>query len=472
MTDSAVETELLEMIAGITLASPSTVRYELFGFVRKHWAEFTKATEIKEAICKQLELSSASFDMMLNNPEMAWGVEALTRNIKPGWLKDYLDYTSGHEAPEDFHLWVGLTIVSAALRRKVWLDNVYHKLYPNLFTILVSPPGVGKKTTAINIGVNILREAVGDLKIVSEKCTPEALAKRLAEVREERKESGGMRLDAKAEGLVVAPELTVFMSSDQYNATMLTLLTRLYDCADIQEVNTIGRGLEKLKNVFLSLLGATTPSEISKAIPPAATGGGLMSRLTIVQRDSTPRIVPFAAPIDPTVRESLVLGLRKIDMTYEGALTYSAEGKAWYEEYYRNHHKVMERGAAGGNIERQPDHILKVAVLLRASEFGPMELDADVLQRSYNLITAVAKNCSDIAKMVDTSDRGRMAQLVQDTIKRNGGIMEKKVLMKRLWRQMNAADLSVSIQTLREAGVVVEVTHERKSFIKLTSFEE
>src|ERR1043165_8499102 len=93
----AVETELLEMIAGITLDSPSSIRYELFNFVRKHWAEFTKAAEIKGAICKQLELSSASFDLMLNNPEMAWGVEALHRNIKPGWLKDSLDYTAGHE---------------------------------------------------------------------------------------------------------------------------------------------------------------------------------------------------------------------------------------------------------------------------------------------------------------------------------------------------------------------------------------
>ena len=210
--------ELLELIASIDLKSPSSVRYELFEFVRTNWAAFTEAAAIKTAICRQLELSSAVFDMMLMNPEMAWGTEALHRNVKPGWLRDYLDYTTGHEAPEDFHLWVGLTVISAALRRKVYLDNVYHKLYPNLFTILVSPPGVGKKTTAINIGVNILREAVPECKIVSEKCTPEALAKRLAKAVDKVKDSGGLKMEVRAEGMIVAPELTVFMGGEQYNA--------------------------------------------------------------------------------------------------------------------------------------------------------------------------------------------------------------------------------------------------------------
>ena len=464
--------ELLELIASIDLKSPSSVRYELFEFVRTNWAAFTEAAAIKTAICRQLELSSAVFDMMLMNPEMAWGTEALHRNVKPGWLRDYLDYTTGHEAPEDFHLWVGLTVISAALRRKVYLDNVYHKLYPNLFTILVSPPGVGKKTTAINIGVNILREAVPECKIVSEKCTPEALAKRLAKAVDKVKDSGGLKMEVRAEGMIVAPELTVFMGGEQYNASLITLLTRLYDCADIQETETIARGVEKLKNVFVSMLGATTPTEFSRAIPAAATGGGLMSRLTIIQKDSTPRIVPFAASVDPTMRENLVNGLRKIDTEWEGPLTYTKEGRKWYIDYYKHHHKVMERVSAGGNVERQPDHVIKVAVCLRAAEGGSMELDDDVLQRAFNIISAATKNCGDIVKMVDSSERGRLAQYVVDLIKRNGGIMDRTTLMKRVWRQMNAQDLCHVLDTLTTAGVLVLTEYEKRRFVKLTSFEE
>lgn len=469
--------ELLQLIEVIDLDSPGSVRYELFNFIRMFWAEFTDASLIQAAVCKKLELSPQSFNMLLMNPELCWGLESLHRNLKPGWLRDYIDYTQGHEAPEDFHVWVGLTVISAALRRKVWLDNVYHKLYPNLYTILVSPPGVGKKTTAINIGVNILREAVGDLRIISEKCTPEALAKRLAKPVEKVKESGGMKLEAKAEGVIVAPELTVFMGSEQYNASLITMLTRLYDCADVQEVDTIARGVEKLKSVFVCLLGATTPSEISRAIPQAATGGGLMSRLSIVLKESTPRIVPFAAAVDPTYRENLVNGLRRIDTEFNGPVTYNEAGKEWFIKYYRHHHRVVEKGTSTGSIERQPDHILKVALCLKAAESiatdkPSMELDEDVLQRAFNIITIAASSSADVTKMIDTSERGRLTQYVIDVLKRNGGILNRPTLMKRVHRHLDCVGLDLVLNTLKEADIVKMEIKDKQKWYKLSSLVE
>jgi hypothetical protein len=464
--------ELLKLIEDIGLDSPSSVRYELFNFVRIYWAEFTDASLIQAAICTKLELSVASFNMMLMNPDLCWGLESLHRNFKPGWLKNYIEYTAGHEAPEDFHVWVGLTVIAATLRRKVWLDNVYHKLYPNIYTILVSPPGVGKKTTAINIGVNLLREAVPDLRIISEKCTPEALAKRLSKPIDKLKESGGLKLETRAEGIIVAPELTVLLGSEQYNASLITTLTRLYDCADVQEIETIARGVEQLKNVFVCLLGATTPSEISRAIPAAATGGGLMSRLNIIQKDSTPRIVPFAVPVDATMREDLINDLRKIDKEYSGPCTYTKEGRAWYEKYYRHHHRIVEKSGATGNLERQPDHVLKVALCLRASERGAMELDEDVLQRAFNIVTIAAKTSVDVAKMIDTSERGKTTQYVVDILKRNGGILDRTTFIKRVYRHVNAIEFDNIINTLTEAGVVRVTLFEKMRMYKLTSLVE
>ena len=460
--------ELLALIEGIDLSSVSSIRFELFNFIRNFWGEFTDASLIQAAVCKKLELSSATFNMMLMNPSLCWGLESLHRNLKPGWLKNYVDYTAGHEAPEDFHVWVGLTIIAATLRRKVWLDNVYHKLYPNLYTILVSPPGVGKKTTAINIGVNLLREAVPDLRIISEKCTPEALAKRLSKSTDKLKESGGLKMETRAEGIVVAPELTVLMGSEQYNASLITMLTRLYDCADVQEVETIARGVEKLKQVFVCLLGATTPSEIARAIPAAATGGGLMSRLNIIQKDSTPRIVPFACAVDPTMREDLVNDLRKIDTTYAGAFGYSANGKVWFEKYYRHHHRVVEKTGATGTMERQPDHILKVALCLRASEMGPNELDEDVLQRAFNIVTLAGQSSAEVAKMIDTSERGKTTQYVVDVLRRNGGVLDRTGFIKRVYRHVNAQEFDMIMMTLQEAGVVVVEKKDKLRFYKMT----
>jgi hypothetical protein len=467
--------ELLALIEDISLDSPSAVRYELFNFIRKYWTELPDPLLVQDAVCKKLELSSHSFNNLLMNPELCWGLESLHRNIKPGWLRDYLDYTAGHEAPEDFHVWVGLTVVASALRRKVWFDNVYHKLYPNLYTILVSPPGIGKKTTAINIGVNLMREAVPEMRIISEKCTPEALARRLSKPIEKVKESGGMKIESRAEGVIVAPELTVFLGSEQYNASLITMLTRLYDCADVQEVETISRGVEKLKNIFVCLLGATTPSEISRAIPQAATGGGLMSRLSIVIKDSTPRVVPFAVPVDPTIRENLVNGLRNIDKEFVGPVGFSASGREWFIKYYKHHHRILETTTSSGVIERQPDQIIKVAMCLRACESlvgGGMELDDSVLQRAFNIVAMAHANCADVAKMIDTSDRGKLALYVIEVLRRNGGVLDRSTLMKKVYRRLDCAGLDIILSTLIEADVVKLITVNKKRCYRLVSLTE
>lgn len=465
--------ELLALIDTIDDSAPALVRQEIFNFIRKWWEEVGEAVDIKEAICKKLHIGPQQFNMLLANPGLAFGAETLHKNIKAGWLKDYLDYTSGHEAPEDFHVWVGLTIIGSAIRRRAWINNVYHNYYPNLYTILISPPGVGKKTTAINIGADILREAVPECRIISEKCTPEALAKRLSRPLEIHKESGGMKIEARAEGLILAPELTVFLGAEQYNAGLIMFLTRLYDCANVQDIETISRGLEKLKHVCVSLLGATTPSEIDRAIPSSARGGGFMSRLCLVQKDSTTRVVPKAIKVDATVRELLVVQLSRIHNECVGEFTITKEAEKWYDKYYRRHHEIVSSGISVLSIERQPDHVKKIAMILSASEHCGMIITEDHFERAFNIIEMAAANCGETMKMIDTSERGKLTQIVLNAITKNGGIIDRSTLCKKIYRYVRGMiELDMAINTLQEAGLVVPFRNGKAQWYKLIKLEE
>lgn len=464
--------QLLELLESIDADAPATVRQEVFNFIRRWWAEIGESIEIKEKVCERLHIGPAQFNMLLINPGLAFGAEGLHRNIKAGWLKDYLDYTAGHEAPEDFHVWVGLTVVGAAIRRRAWMDNVYHKYFPNLYTILISPPGVGKKTTAITIGTDILREAVPECRIISEKCTPEALAKRLSKPLEIHKDSGGMKIESRAEGLIIAPELTVFLGSEQYNAGLIMFLTRLYDCSSVLEVETISRGTEKLKNVCLAFLGATTPSEIDRAIPSSARGSGFMSRLCLVQKDSTSRVVPRGVKIDPTIRELLVIQLQRIHTECIGEFTVTKEADKWYDSYYRRHHEVVSAGNSVLSIERQPDHVNKLAMVLAASEHT-MTITDDHYQRAFNIIQIAAKNCGETMKMIDTSERGKITQLVLSTIGQAGGLIDRSTLCKKVYRQIkNSSELDMAVTTLEEAGLISPFRNGKKQYYKLSKLEE
>ena len=55
-----------------------------------------------------------------------------------------MKYTDGVPSPDIFRLWSGITAISGALERRVWVETSRSVLFPNLFTLLVAPPAVGK----------------------------------------------------------------------------------------------------------------------------------------------------------------------------------------------------------------------------------------------------------------------------------------------------------------------------------------
>jgi hypothetical protein len=55
------------------------------------------------------------------------------------WLRAYCDYASYGEAPMKMHFWSGVVAVAGALRRRVWIDQVYFKWHTNMYVVLVAP---------------------------------------------------------------------------------------------------------------------------------------------------------------------------------------------------------------------------------------------------------------------------------------------------------------------------------------------
>ena len=66
------------------------------------------------------------------------------RTSQEPWLDSFMDYTDKIPTPEVFRRWAGISMIAAALERKVWLETSVGTLYPNLYMFLLAPPGVGK----------------------------------------------------------------------------------------------------------------------------------------------------------------------------------------------------------------------------------------------------------------------------------------------------------------------------------------
>src|SRR6266436_9614945 len=99
------------------------------------------------------------------------------------WLESYLKYTSKQESPEKLHFWTGLSVLSSALKRQVWMDLSFFKLYPNIYVLLVAESAKSRKSISMDTGVNLIRDAVPDLYYISGSLTPEGLLKHMNRVK-------------------------------------------------------------------------------------------------------------------------------------------------------------------------------------------------------------------------------------------------------------------------------------------------
>ena len=64
--------------------------------------------------------------------------------ILPDWLTAWEEYFSNPPCPTLFRRWTGISLLAGAMERKCWVHSMKKILYPNLYVILVAPPGGGK----------------------------------------------------------------------------------------------------------------------------------------------------------------------------------------------------------------------------------------------------------------------------------------------------------------------------------------
>ncbi len=89
----------------------------------------------------------------------------LTRTLSD-WLDGYLEYTTNTEPPYMYHMWMGISTIASLLQRKCCLEWGTLKFYPNMYIVLVGPPGRTRKGTAMNLAKPFLHEL--DIKIAAE----------------------------------------------------------------------------------------------------------------------------------------------------------------------------------------------------------------------------------------------------------------------------------------------------------------
>ena len=377
------------------------------------------------------------------------------------WLKAYMQFTRETESPDAYHFWTGISLLSAATKRQVYLEFNQFRIYPNTYIILVGPAGA-RKSVATSIGIRIA-DKVG-LRRFSDKITGAALIKDLSEAQEKIIDVKKGEVTFVTPMIVYASELGVFMGSDAYGSGVIADLTDLFDCPSKWEKKTIARDSEVVVAPYITILAASTPQTLKDVLPPGAVGQGFTSRILFVWANSRRKRVPipnWGVEYD-TLSTTLVNDLKHISSIH-GVFRFSDAGLNLYSQHYMEHPEPedeFEDERLRNYAARKDIHMLKVAQLLSVADRDDLIISEVEIKGAIEALKWLDAGLPSVfaghGGATTSEDVVRLFKQIDNATQRLGFITHQE-LVKRNYYNLNGGDMSGVITTLIDGGAIEEI---------------
>ena len=344
----------------------------------------------------------------------------MSRNF-PDWLTAFQDYASYGEAPRRMYFWAGVSALAGALRRHAWIDMGHFKWFPNLYIILVAPPGVVAKTTTADIGMDLLREVPG-IQFGPSVVSWQALVQTFGQSAESFE-------DPKTGDFLTQSAITI--SSGEFgnllnpqDKEMVDMLVNLWDGKGFRKV-TKHSGSDDVVNPWINIIACTTPAWIAGNFPEYMIGGGFTSRCVFVYADKKERFVAYpklAMPKDIDVyKQKLIADLEHISVRIIGEYQLTPEayewGQIWYEQHLTHTPIHLRDERFGGYIARKQTFIHKIAIIIAASQRDDLMITKQDLEISAVMVTDLEAEMINVFRKIGRSDVSAAADRLVSYVK-------------------------------------------------------
>ncbi len=317
-----------------------------------------------------------------------------------------MQYTDELESPDAYNIWCGLSALSTATRRNVWLNQGHYDLYPNLYVALVGVPGRTAKSTAINMSRRLVAR-LPNITFGPNSGSREDLIRLMAE----------SKLDNKCCISVYSSELSSFLATS--GVDMIQFLIDIYDC-DYHPEAGWQHSVRKEKygavmNPCLNFIFGTTPTYVADYLP-AKIGDGFVARTIFVYGDKERKINPRPKDPDINLIKALVEDLQHISQI-QGEFSWTPKGMEVYDEFYNSLYTTTpDDYRMEGYHFRKKIHLLKLAMLISLSERDDLILDELVIEQAKQFLEDVEKpmmrTFSAVGKYEYASDLERIGDLI------------------------------------------------------------
>lgn len=350
---------------------------------------------------------------MSGSPESNGGprrpfVRALERTSN--FLQLYLHHCGVSEVPKEFHVWACFSLVAACVADRVYFYKFRDRpLYPNLYTVLVGPSGLGKGE-AIDTAMKFVA-GNGKVNYYEGRATAARLVDHLAKLSKQQ--------DA-AHMYLVTPELKMAVGTGALAEDFVLKMTEWYKGrAEIQD-GTRTAGNSVIKNLCMNWIAGTTRAWMLESLSRSAVEGGFLGRTLTIELLKYPD-KRHRRPTYPEDYDEVYAHLRarvKMLTHTEGEMVLTTAAERVEQEWYENRPRPADE-SLWPTWKREHDLMLKLAMVLSLMDSSDL-----VITRSHMLL---AQHFSAVA-MRAVPSIVRAASVTRDT-------MHIEVLRDKLFRE-------------------------------------
>lgn len=366
------------------------------------------------------------------------------------FIKQFLDYNSSYESPEEYFRWAALAGLSAILRDNCYLLLGDTRIYPNLYVLIIGPPAI-RKAKPLNSMLELIK-TVDNTKIIEGRTSIQAVIQRLGEI--ERKKDG--RAISGASGIIFSEEISAMFTEDDSN---IPILTDLYDFKSSYTSALVSRGTTRLTNVVVSLLGASNEELLKPIFNNRAIYGGLLSRCLIVYGDKVRHrnslMWEDGSKYDPIPMQRNLVEIARL----KGTFVIDDTAKKFYDNWYKSVCPTLETSASKTGAEgRIHTNVLKVAMILAVSSRKELTITIEDLEGAIDICLKLFVNYKRLTLGSGKSKEAEPSVLLLKLLWDQGielkYTLTRRDVIYRSWGDISSTQLDEVVKTLCEGGLI------------------
>jgi len=339
-----------------------------------------------------------------------------------GFIADYVAYAAElTDAPVEFHLGAGLTVLATACGSRVLYPGYGGRTcWPNLYTLLIAPSGLFRKSTAVLLAEELLSEVSADLILTGE----QSREKFVALLREH------------PTMLYPISEFSAVLSiwNRDYAAGFREMITDLFDNRKEYHRQTLKGGKVTIVRPAINILAASTIEWLREKLTEGDLRGGLMGRFICFPAIYKPADRGLNPEPNPALKQKLrqfLSSLLQVEKAWVDVRPVLPDYNRWVSEMERTMQRHPNPDAIGF-LSRLGAHCLKLAVLLEISESGPLdkyELTSGSLSRAMTLSYWLFEKAAELAETGFVKSKlEHQIQRFLEMARRNGGVERREAV--------------------------------------------